>query len=32
MYIRLNRREISPHTANERRNGILISLLAMREF
>jgi hypothetical protein len=31
-YIRLNRREISPHAANERRNGKPISLLAMREF
>src|ERR1700691_926182 len=28
-YIRLNRREISPHTANARRDGIPISPLAM---
>src|ERR1700726_2456156 len=29
-YIRLNRREVSPHTANARRDGIPISLLVMR--
>src|SRR5580658_2520824 len=30
-YIRLNKTEISPHTANTRRDGIPISLLAMSE-